>query len=401
MHHSSRLRLRLPSNIRSRRFNHFDRLLASPSISLLSEQFPPHSSGIEYKNTQLKNRRFSIDTSVSKAFDRELKQKQRDNAARSRRAWRAAASNGSSSDDDNVDYDYFHKEMATRLVDRLDDIKKAEGFPLALDIGSGSGHIYRAICSDDAFEGEGGIGGVRKIVMLDSSDGMLHLDDDETIEGAHRCDAYKLHADEEDVLPFPDGTFDLVLSSQSIHWVNDLPKLFQEAFRVLKPDGCFMFSMIGGATLPELRIAMVLAELEREGGVGAHIGPFVELSDVGSLMQNAGFSLPTIDIDTVKISYPNAFVLMEHLQRMGEGNASLRRREQTGKDIFLAASCIYDEMYPVEGDEEDTTTDIEASAQVIFAIGWTPHASQQKPETRGSATHRIGEIVPEQHKADK
>ena len=83
-------------------------------------------------------------------------------------------------------------------------------------------------------------------------------------------------------------------------------------------------------------------------------------------------------------------VLMEHLQRMGEGNASLRRRERTGLDIFLAASCIYDEMYPI-----DNGTDIEASAQVIFAIGWTPHDSQQKPAKRGSAKHRVGEMVTE------
>ena len=112
-----------------------------------------------------------------------------------------------------------------------------------------------------------------------------------------------------------------------------------------------MFSMIGGATLPELRVSMVLAELEREGGVGAHVGPFVELSDVGGLLQNAGFALPTIDVDTIKISYPNAAVVMEHMQRMGEGNASLRRRDHTGKDVFLAAACIYDEMFPVESDE--------------------------------------------------
>ena len=403
MHSSSRLQL--PA-LRSRR-RAIDRLLnqssglASPSISSCAEHNQPQKVRTKSQNAQLaRSMWFSSDSSVNKAFDRDLKKKQRDNAARSRRAWRSAASEGTS-DDDIVDYNYFRDEMANRLVDRLDDIKRTEGFSLALDVGSGPGHIYRAVCSDDAFEGAGGIGGIRKMVMLDSSDGMLNLDDVKDIEGSHRCDAYRLNADEEDVLPFPDGTFDLVISSQSIHWVNDLPKLFQEIFRVLKPDGCFMFSMIGGATLPELRIAMVLAELEREGGVGAHVGPFVELSDVGSLMQNAGFTLPTIDIDTVKISYPNAFVLMEHLQRMGEGNASLRRREHTGKDIFLAASCIYDEMYPIET-EGETNRDIEASAQVIFAIGWTPHVSQQKPEPRGTATHRIGEIVtPEHHKAEK
>jgi NADH dehydrogenase [ubiquinone] 1 alpha subcomplex assembly factor 5 len=83
-------------------------------------------------------------------------------------------------------------------------------------------------------------------------------------------------------------------------------------------------------------------------------------------------------------------VLMEHLQRMGEGNASLRRRERTGLDIFLAASCMYDEMYPIESEDG---RDIEASAQVIFAIGWTPHESQQKPAKRGSAKRRVGEVV--------
>lgn len=391
---------------RSRRCR-IDRLLNAPSASaeasssLFTEQYQAHSG--KSKSVSVSNRWFSVDTSVSKAFDRDLKKKQRDNAARSRRAWRSAEIDDSTSSnvshDDIVDYDYFRQEMATRLVDRLDDIKRP--FPLALDIGAGSGHIYRAICSDDAFEGEGGIGGVRKMVLVDSSDAILGVNDDDRddIEGSHRCGVYKLHADEEDKLPFPDGTFDLVMSSQSIHWVNDLPKLFQEVHRVLKPDGCFMFSMIGGATLPELRVSMVLAELEREGGVGAHVGPFVELSDVGSLMQSAGFTLPTIDIDTVKISYPSAPVLMEHLQRMGEGNASLRRREHTGIDVFLAASCIYDEMYPVEA-EGEINRDIEASAQVIFAIGWTPHVSQQKPESRGTATHRIGDMVTE-HKTEK
>lgn len=283
----------------------------------------------------------STTSSTSKAFDRNVKRLQRDNAARARKVWRPTAAaaaaadvdhqhhdddsdTGDDDDDDIVDYEYFRQEMALRLVDRLDDIKRDEGFPLALDLGSGVGHLYTAISSEDAFDtafedddaaaaatgGGGGIGGIRKMVLLDSSDGMLHVDDEVPLEeGAkERCEAYKLHADEEDKLPFPDGTFDLVLSSQSLHWVNDLPHLFQEVFRVLKPDGCFMFSMIGGATLPELRIALTLAELEREGGVGTHVGPFVELSDVGALMQNAGFALPTIDVDTVEISYPNGTI---------------------------------------------------------------------------------------------
>ena len=77
---------------------------------------------------------FAVDTSTSSAFDRELKTRQRDNAARAQNAWKDG--------DDVVDYNYFRQEMAYRLVDRLDDIKREEGFPLALDIGA-----YRSLAS--------------------------------------------------------------------------------------------------------------------------------------------------------------------------------------------------------------------------------------------------------------
>lgn len=319
------------------------------------------------------------------AFDRTYKKLQRNNAARAHHLW-------DPKDPERVEYDYFRDEIAKRLVDRLDDIKRDEGFPLALDIGAGSGAIYRAICADEAIDGEGGIGGVRKLVQLESSKELLFRDEDLEFEGKERCDTYRMEADEEDKLPFPDGTFDLVISSCSLHWVNNLPGLFRETFRVLKPDGCFIFAMVGGETLPELRVAMVMAELEREGGVSPHVGPFVELSDVGSLMQRANFALPTVDIDTINITYPNAFVLMEHLQRMGESNASIKRRDRTSRDTMLATACIYDEMYGTQHPGE-TEKEVEASAQVIFAIGWTPDVSQQQPDSRGTATHKIGEVV--------
>ena len=95
------------------------------------------------------------------------------------------------------------------------------------------------------------------------------------------------------------------------------------------------------------------------------------------------------DIDTVRIGYPNAATLMEHLQRMGENNACLNKTERTSLDTFLAASCIYDELFELEDDKES----IEASVQVIYAIGWSPHESQQQPLERGTATHKVGDMV--------
>ncbi|EEC48918.1 predicted protein, partial [Phaeodactylum tricornutum CCAP 1055/1] len=325
----------------------------------------------------------NAEASATHAFDRGFKRLQRNNAARMQQSWRNAS-------DDAANYDYVREEIASRLIDRLDDIKRDEGFPLALDVGSGPGYVYKAIW---------GVGGVRKLVQLDSAGEMLYRDADLLVPGSERCDSYRLELDEEAILPFPDGTFDLVISSTSMHWVNQLPKLFKEIRRVLKPDGCFMFAMIGGTTLPELRAAMVMAEIEREGGVSPHVGPFVELSDVGALLQRAGFALPTIDVDSMKIAFPNAAVLMEHLQRMGESNACIKRRERIGLDTFLATACLYDEMFPLEGHDDGGEPAVEASVQVIYAIGWTPHVSQPAPLERGTATHKVGDIV-EKHQTN-
>jgi NADH dehydrogenase [ubiquinone] 1 alpha subcomplex assembly factor 5 len=115
----------------------------------------------------------------------------------------------------------------------LDDIVREGGFPLALDVGSGVGHVYRAINAQESFEGVGGVGGVRKLVQLDSSAGMLHRDDDlddtsHNDSGPPFCGTYKMVTDEEGKLPFPDGTFDLVISSTALHWVNDLPTFLSE-----------------------------------------------------------------------------------------------------------------------------------------------------------------------------
>jgi NADH dehydrogenase [ubiquinone] 1 alpha subcomplex assembly factor 5 len=341
-------------------------------------------------------------TSATHAFDRSMKRLQRDNAARAHRKWHGSypvTSEASTFPNEIVRYDYLRDEVAARLVDRLDDIRREEGFPLALDLGAGASHVYRAICADDALQSTGGgIGGVRKLVQLDSSDGMLHRDANiefsSTVPSV-RCDTYRLVADEEARLPFPDGTFDLVTSCASLHWVNQLPAVLSEIHRVLKPDGCFLWAMVGGAmTLSELRASLVLAEQERAGGVSPHVGPFVQLADVGALLQRAGFSLPTIDTDTLHVAYPNAAVLMEHLQRMGEANACLHRRQRTSLDIFLATACVYDHLFGfVDGSDGQEERAVEASVQVIYAIGWTPHQSQQKPKARGTATHKVGDMV--------
>lgn len=367
------------------------------------------SYSITYRKAAKSVTNSSSFSSSSASFDRNLKRLQRDGAARAVEKWRQNEETKGNS----YYYDYFRREIASRLVDRLDDIKREGGFPLALDLGScAGGYLHRALCSDDAIASTfgGGIGGVRKLVQLDSSALALHRDDDyyiPTQEEKDRCSTFLLQVQDEEAtpLPFPDHTFDLVLSCNSLQFMNDLPKLLQDVRRILKPDGCFLFAMVGGSTLSELRSSFVLAEIERDGGVSPHVGPFVDFSDVGSLLSAAGFQLPTVDIDTIHFGYPDAAILMEHLQRMGENNACITRRDRISSDIFLATAALYQHLYKRNDDhesqteadnqvpqQEDEDETVLATVQVIYGIGWTPHESQPKPLLRGSAEHKIGQL---------
>jgi NADH dehydrogenase [ubiquinone] 1 alpha subcomplex assembly factor 5 len=110
---------------------------------------------------------------------------------------------------------------------------------------------------------------------------------------------------------------------------------------VLKPDGAFICSAFGGSTLEEFRHSFYLAELERKGGVAPHVSPLLRPSDAAALLQQAHFALPTVDVDTITVSYANAAVLMEHLVAMGEGSAAYNRQYNVGKESFVAMAAIY------------------------------------------------------------
>ncbi|MFH1709967.1 MAG: methyltransferase domain-containing protein, partial [bacterium] len=54
-------------------------------------------------------------------------------------------------------------------------------------------------------------------------------------------------------LPFADGRFDLVASSTTLQWIDDLAQAFSHAKRVLKRGGHFAFITFGPKTLTELK----------------------------------------------------------------------------------------------------------------------------------------------------
>lgn len=285
-------------------------------------------------------------------FNREMKRRQKDWAA---------------SQQERHQYDYLREEVGARVADRVYDI--ARTFPLALDVGGGKSHIAEHLNTDV----------VQRLVLTDVS--QQTLTHRKQTEVATLC----VQADEE-FLPFKENSFDLVLSSLTLHWTNDLPGALSQICGVLKPDGVFIGAMVGGETLYELRCSLQLAETEREGGFSPRVSPYTSMSQLGNLLSRAGFSMLTVDVDEVQIHYPGMMELMTDLQGMGESNCAWNRRSMLHRDTMLAAAAVYKEMY---GNEDGS---VPATFDIIYMIGWKPHESQAKPARRGSATASFGDL---------
>lgn len=181
---------------------------------------------------------------------------------------------------------------------------------------------------------------------------------------------------------------DLAVSALAFQFVNDLPGVLAQIRRALKPDGFLLAAMIGGDTLTELRQSFAAAEAELEGGVSPRIAPFIDLRDVGSLLQRAKFALPVTDVDRIVVRYASAFALMADLRRMGATNVLVeRRRNPTRRSTLVRMAQIYGERFA------DSDGRIRATFDVIWLSGWAPHESQQKPLKPGSAKASLAEAV--------
>lgn len=263
------------------------------------------------------------------------------------------------------DFDFLLKEVAGNILSRFDLIKKE--FPLVLDLGA-----HHGILAEKLVECEN----VGQVMAADASWRMVS-----------NARVPAVVADEE-FLPFQSGSLDAIVSNLSLHWVNDLPGALLQINNALKPDGLFLAAVLGGESLKELRGALMDAELSISGGASPRVSPFIDMRDMGALLQRAGFALPVVDNDIITVDYAHPLQLMRDLRGMGASNATRNRLMiPTKRQVLLEAAHLYQEKH---GDELGR---VPATFEIIYAIGWRPHASQQKPLKPGSAAARLAETL--------
>jgi len=246
-------------------------------------------------------------------------------------------------------FDFLFAEVAGRLAERLVPIRRP--LTVALDLGCHTGGTAAHLDGRNA---------VTTLIGCDSSPAMA-------VRAAGRPGLCAAVAAEEDCLPFRAGSFDLVVSNLSLHWVNDLPGALLQIRQLLKPDGFFLGALLGGRTLCELRHCLLEAESMVCGGVSPRVSPFPDLADMARLLTRAGFAEPVADSETLTVSYADLFQLMADLRGMGETNAVVdRRRQFPPRTLFAAAAQRYGALFA----EPDGR--LPATVEIHYLAGWGP-----------------------------
>ena len=169
-----------------------------------------------------------------------------------------------------------------------------------------------------------------------------------------------------DLIDFPEASFDLCVALGTLDTVNDLAGALLRLRYVLRPDSLLIGAIAGGDSLPQLRAAMRAADAV-SGGATPRVHPRIEAASLGQLLAAAGFHLPVIDVDRVKVSYPGLRDLVRDLRAMGMTNVlSQRTRSPLSRAALAAAEDRFN-----RGQEGGRTT---KTFELLHFAGWTPQA---------------------------
>ena len=191
-----------------------------------------------------------------------------------------------------------------------------------------------------------------------------------------------------ETLTLPRRDYDLIVSIFDLQVVDDVPGFLVRTRAHLAPDGLFLAAVLGGDTLTELRQAFFAADTARYGGAYARVAPFIPLSDVGRLLQHAGFALPVSDVETHIVRYATPLNLMHELHSLGASNPLVDRPTRMMTPSHLAAASAEYEALAADSDGR-----VRATLQIVWMSGWAPHESQQKPLKPGSAEISLTKVL--------
>jgi len=245
---------------------------------------------------------------------------------------------------DHYDSDAIMQSMiAEELIDRLHYIKINP--KRILDIGSATGRnailLAKIFPAAEIYELDFSIDMLR--VSMNKSSGFRKL-----FSSKKR---YFINADM-DLLPFHDNTFDLIVSSNSIQWSENVNTLFKNINNLLTIDGLFLFSSFLKNTLIELQHFKEHALTQN----------FLTIQEYAEILNNNNFYDPVLIRDEYQNEYDGALSALRDLKKIGVTKSDESHKSLRGKNYLLK---LIDHLDQFKRNDKNIL-----SYEVIMAHAW-------------------------------
>ena len=112
-------------------------------------------------------------------------------------------------------------------------------------------------------------------------------------------------------LSIKDASIDLIFSTSTFQWCENLNKIFAECSRILKPDGALVFTTFGPDTLKELRQSW--AQVDQN----IHVHSFIDMHHIGDLLVANHYADPVVDMEVITLEYQRVRQLLRDLKDTG------------------------------------------------------------------------------------
>jgi malonyl-CoA O-methyltransferase len=255
--------------------------------------------------------------------------------------------------------DALHREIASRMLERMDYIKVTPN--RVLDAGCATGAALRGLSQRYP---------QAQLLALDFAAGMAQRAAHAARQGGlsfggrlaglfkKSTAPWVLQADMAS-LPLKTGSIDMVWSNLALQWLDDPTPAIREAQRALSVGGLFMFSTLGPDSLLELRAAFA----EAAGPEAWHVKRFIDLHDIGDSLVGAGFTTPVMDMEKITLTYEKLDGLLGDLRATGAVNA------MRGRPRGLAGRALWGR---VRAGYEKRRRDgrLPATFEVIYGHAW-------------------------------
>lgn len=259
----------------------------------------------------------------------------------------------------------LQREVADRLLARLDftTVKPA----VILDLGAGTGYCTGLL--ERRWPRA-------QIVLADLAPAMLAT----ARRGGPRFFSKRHYVcTDARALPFAPGSVDLIVSSLTLQWCEDLGAVFTDCARALKPGGLLLFSTLGPDTLRELRAAWAAVD------DAPHVNRFHDMHIVGDALIHSGFSSPVMEREDLTVTYAEVLGLMRDLKGIGAHNTHQQRARALYGRRQLARLAEAYERFRRDGL-------LPATYETIYGHAWAPQRDTRPQDGSTVATYPLSQL---------